>query len=36
MKMETTVFAEKPERICEVLVHPGMPVEAGDLLLRFD
>jgi pyruvate carboxylase len=36
MKMETTVYAEKPGRIADVLVRPGMPVDAGDLLLRFE
>jgi pyruvate carboxylase len=36
MKMETTVYAEKPGRIDEVLVRPGTPVDAGDLLLRFE
>ena len=36
MKMETTVYAEKPGRIAEILVPPGTPVDAGDLLLRFE
>ncbi|MFM9140181.1 MAG: biotin/lipoyl-containing protein, partial [Solirubrobacterales bacterium] len=35
MKTETTVCAEREGRIAEVLVAPGTPVEAGDLLLRF-
>ncbi|MFM7249383.1 MAG: biotin/lipoyl-containing protein, partial [Planctomycetaceae bacterium] len=35
MKMETTVYAEREGRIAEVLVAPGTPVEAGELLLRF-
>jgi pyruvate carboxylase len=36
MKMETTVYAEHAGRVAEVLVRPGMQVEAGDLLLRFE
>jgi pyruvate carboxylase len=36
MKMETTVYAEKAGRVAEVSVRPGMQVQAGDLLLRFD
>lgn len=36
MKMETTVYAEKPGKIAEVLVRSGTQVEAGDLLLRFE
>jgi pyruvate carboxylase len=35
MKMETTVYAERPGRVAEVLVRPGTQVEAGDLLVRF-
>jgi pyruvate carboxylase len=35
MKMETTVYAETAARVAEVLVRPGMQVEAGDLLLRY-
>ena len=35
MKMETTVYAEREGRIAEVLVAPGTPVEAGELLVRF-
>lgn len=35
MKMETTVYAEVSDRVAEVLVRPGMQVEAGDLLLRY-
>jgi pyruvate carboxylase len=36
MKMESTVYAEKGGRVSQVLVKPGMQVEAGDLLVRFD
>jgi pyruvate carboxylase len=36
MKMETTVYAERPGRVVEVLVRPGTQVEAGDLLLRLE
>jgi len=36
MKMETTVYAERPGKIAEVLVGPGTQVEAGDLLVRFE
>jgi pyruvate carboxylase len=36
MKMETTLYAERPGKVAEVLVRPGMQVEGGDLLLRFE
>ncbi|MCS7045551.1 MAG: pyruvate carboxylase [Gemmataceae bacterium] len=36
MKMETTVYADRPARIAEVLVRPGTQVEAGDLMVRLD
>ena len=36
MKMETTIYAEQPGRVAEVLVQPGRQVEAGELLLRFE
>jgi len=36
MKMETTLYAERPGRVAEVLVRPGMQIESGDLLLRFE
>jgi pyruvate carboxylase len=36
MKMETTVYADAPGRIAQILITPGKQVEAGDLLLRFD
>jgi pyruvate carboxylase len=35
MKMETTVHAERDGRIAEVLVAPGTPVEAGELVARY-
>jgi pyruvate carboxylase len=35
MKMETTVYAERDGRIGEVLVAPGTPVEAGELVARY-
>jgi pyruvate carboxylase len=35
MKMETTVYAERDGRIAEVLVVPGTPVEAGELVARY-
>jgi pyruvate carboxylase len=35
MKMETTVYAERDGRIAEVLVAPGTPVEAGELVARY-
>ncbi|MFN4261256.1 MAG: pyruvate carboxylase [Gemmataceae bacterium] len=34
MKMETTVYAERPGRVAELLVHPGTQVETGDLMIR--
>ena len=35
MKMETTVYAERDDRLAEVLVAPGTPVEAGELVARY-
>jgi pyruvate carboxylase len=35
MKMETTVHADRDGRIAEVLVAPGTPVEAQELLVRY-
>ena len=35
MKMETTVYAERDGKIAEVLVSPGTPVEAGELVARY-
>jgi pyruvate carboxylase len=36
MKMETSIYAERPSRIAEVLVTTGMQVDAGDLLIRLE
>ena len=36
IKMETTVHAEHDGTIAEVLVSPGTPVEAQDLLVRYE
>ena len=36
MKMETTILAERDGKIAEVLVSPGTPVEAGELLIRYE
>jgi pyruvate carboxylase len=35
MKMETTVYAERDGKIAEVLVSPGTPVEAQELVVRY-
>ncbi|MEI6256699.1 MAG: pyruvate carboxylase [Planctomycetota bacterium] len=35
MKMETTVYAERNGKIAEVLVAPGTPVEAAELVVRY-
>jgi len=35
MKMETTVYAERDGRVGEVLVTPGTPVEAGELMVKY-
>lgn len=35
MKMETTLYAERPGIVAEVLVSPGTSVQGGDLLIRF-
>jgi pyruvate carboxylase len=34
MKMETTLYAERPGRIAEVLAHVGQQVKTGELLLK--
>ncbi|MBX6312760.1 MAG: pyruvate carboxylase subunit B, partial [Isosphaeraceae bacterium] len=34
MKMETTLYAERPGRVAEVLATVGRQVEAGELLIR--
>lgn len=36
MKMETTVYADRPGRVAEVLVRPGTQVDGGDLLMRWE
>jgi len=36
MKMENTVYAERDGKIAELLVRPGVQVETGDLLVRFE
>jgi pyruvate carboxylase len=36
MKMETTIFAEAEGRIADVLVKPGTPVEAGELMAVYE
>ncbi|MBA4062784.1 MAG: pyruvate carboxylase [Isosphaera sp.] len=36
MKMETTLYAERPGKVAEVLVRPGAQVEGGDLVVRFE
>ncbi|MBI3864295.1 MAG: biotin/lipoyl-binding protein, partial [Planctomycetia bacterium] len=36
MKMETTLYAETDGRIAELLVKPGVQVETGELLFRFE
>jgi pyruvate carboxylase len=35
MKMETTVYAERDGKVAEVLVSPGTPVEAAELVVRY-
>ena len=34
MKMETTLYAERPGRIAEVLVAVGQQVKTGELLIK--
>ena len=36
MKMETTLYADRPGKVAEVLVRPGVQVEGGDLVIRFE
>ncbi len=36
MKMETTVYTERDGKLAEVLVAPGTPVEAGELVVRYE
>lgn len=35
MKMETTLYAERDGTLADVLVAPGTPVEAGELVARY-
>ena len=34
MKMETTLYSERPGRVVEVLAAVGRQVETGELLVR--
>ncbi len=34
MKMETTLYAERPGRVAEVLTAVGRQVKSGELLIR--
>jgi pyruvate carboxylase len=36
MKMESTLYADRAGKIAEVLVRPGVQVEGGDLVIRFE
>jgi pyruvate carboxylase len=36
MKMETTLYAERPAKVVEVLTRAGTQVEGGELLIRFE
>jgi biotin carboxyl carrier protein len=36
MKMEATLYAEHGGKAAEVLVRPGVKVEGGGLLVRFE
>jgi pyruvate carboxylase len=36
MKMETTLYAENDGKIADVLVKPGTPVEAGELVVQME
>ena len=36
MKMETTLYADNDCRIADVLVKPGTPVEAGELVVQLE
>jgi pyruvate carboxylase len=36
MKMETTLYADSDGRIADVLVKPGTPVEAGELVVQME
>jgi pyruvate carboxylase len=34
MKMETTIYAERPGRVAEILAEVGRQVKTGELLFR--
>jgi pyruvate carboxylase len=34
--METTLYADRAGKVAEVLVRPGVQVEGGDLVVRFE
>ena len=36
MKMETTLRADRAGKVAEVLVRPGVQVDGGDLVIRFE
>ena len=36
MKMETTLYAERPGKIAELLVKPGTQVDTNDLMIRIE
>ncbi|MBM3980321.1 MAG: pyruvate carboxylase [Planctomycetes bacterium] len=36
MKMETTLHADRAGKVAEVLVRPGVQVEGGELVIRFE
>jgi pyruvate carboxylase len=36
MKMETTLHADRAGKVAEVLVRPGVQVDGGDLVIRFE
>jgi pyruvate carboxylase len=36
MKMETTLYAERPGKVAEVFVRAGSQIEGGDLVMRFE
>jgi pyruvate carboxylase len=36
MKMQTTLYAERDGRVAELTVQPGISVETGDLVVRWE
>jgi pyruvate carboxylase len=36
MKMESTIYAQHPGQVAEVVAKPGTQVDGGDLLIRFE